>query len=112
MRILLRRFLAAGLLGLAATASFACSLIIEHRDRQCEKDGDCAAFKNAQCDVGKGVCVERAGTGCNDPSGCYACEPKSTKEFETACTDAGCIKYDNTPLKALLEPDGGLPPVP
>ena len=112
MRISLCRFLAAGLLGLWATASLACSLIIEHRSQQCARDSDCAAFKNAQCDVAKGVCVERAGPGCVDPSGCYACEPSNTQQFQTACTDAGCIPYDNTPLSGMLLSDGGLPPVP
>jgi len=99
-------------LGLAAALTAACSLIVEHRSQQCESDAECSAFTSAVCDVKQGVCVERAGDKCLDPSGCYVCEPKSTREFQSACTDAKCVPYDNAALKALLTADGGLPPIP
>jgi hypothetical protein len=106
-----RRLLAA-VLWLGVGLSAGCSLIVEQRSRQCDTDAQCSAFKDAQCDVKRGVCVAREGPGCVDPTGCYACPPTSTRQFQTACTGAACVPYDNTALKALLSPDGGLPPVP
>jgi hypothetical protein len=109
----------------AATAAFesvsGCSLIIESRDRQCERDTDCSSFDNAKCDVAEGVCVSRvtsgtggggSGGGCEGPDGCYSCAPSKPVEYLNGCTDATCIPYDNTPLQDLLEPDGSVPPVP
>lgn len=106
------RRISAAAAALAAALTAACSLIVEHRSRQCDEDADCASFKNAVCDTKEGVCVERAGEKCVDPSGCYACEPKNTRQFQAACTDAQCVPYDNSVLKPLLTADGGLPPVP
>jgi hypothetical protein len=112
MTIAAKRRIIAAVAGLAATLSAACSLIVEHRSQQCQRDAECASFKNAVCDVKQGICVERAGDKCLDPSGCYACEPQNTRQFQTACTDAKCVPYDNGALKSLLTADGGLPPVP
>ncbi|MFO0553517.1 MAG: hypothetical protein U0271_34360 [Polyangiaceae bacterium] len=100
----------------AMSSSSACSLVIEQRDRQCERDADCASFGDARCDTSAGVCVPQGGAGggdnCSGPDGCYSCAPVKPVEFLNACTDAQCIPYDNTPLQGLLEPDGSLPPVP
>lgn len=97
-----------------------CSLVIETRDRQCEKDADCASFDNAVCDLAGGVCVQRVttgtgggGGGCVGPDGCYSCDsPQTQEEFLNACTDVECVPYDNTPLQGLLLEDGSVPPVP
>lgn len=102
----------AAVFGVGLTLTAACSLLVEHRSKQCERDAECASFENAVCDVKQGICVERAGDKCLDPSGCYACEPKNTRQFQSACTDAACVPYDNGPLKGLLGPDGGLPAIP
>jgi hypothetical protein len=98
--------------------SAACSLLIEHRDRQCSTNADCASFKGATCDTKQGICVgpPDAGAppdaGCVGPSGCWACDPTTTHEHQTACTDAACEPYDNSVLAPLLSADGGLPPIP
>lgn len=99
-------------LGLAATFTAACSLIVEHRSRQCESDADCASFDGTICDAKQGVCVERTGDKCLGPDGCYLCKPTNTRQFQAACTDAECVPYDNGGLGALLTADGGLPPIP
>jgi hypothetical protein len=99
-------------IGLCAVLGTACSLIIEHRSKQCSADADCAGFTSAVCDTLQGVCVPRSGEQCLDPSGCWACAPKNTKEFQSACTDAACVPYDNGALEALLTADGGVPPIP
>lgn len=118
------RFLAL-LLGVAPVSGglTSCSLVIESRDRQCEKDADCASFSNAVCDVAGGVCVPRstgtggggtggAGGGCVGPDGCFSCPPEKPVEFLNACTDVLCVPYDNTQLQGLLQEDGSVPPVP
>jgi hypothetical protein len=91
-----------------------CSLVIESRDRQCERDQDCSGFDGAACDVANGVCVPRASTGtsCEGPDGCWACAPENQEQFLNACTDAECVPYDNAQLEGLLLEDGSLPPVP
>lgn len=96
-----------------------CSFVVESRDRQCERDADCAGLENAVCDLAGGVCVPDSSTttttssgGCEGPDGCYACPPQTQVQFLEACTDAECIPYDNTQLEGLLEPDGSVPPVP
>ncbi len=97
----------------AAAPLLGCSLAIESRDRQCERDADCSGFGAAVCDVAGGVCIQSAGTaGCVGPDGCFACPPTKTEEFLNACTDAECIPYDNTQLQGLLQEDGSVPPVP
>lgn len=106
------RRLVVGALGLAIACLAACSLLVERREQQCQTDAECSAFPAAVCDVKQGVCVKRSGAGCVDASGCYACAPTTTQEFQSACTDAGCVPYDNSALKPLLTADGGLPPVP
>jgi hypothetical protein len=114
------RIALAAALGLAATALAACSLIIEHRDRQCSTDADCKGFEGARCDTKQGICVGKPGpdggggadAGCVGPSGCWACTPTTTHEHQTACTDAACEPYDNAPLAPLLSSDGGLPAIP
>lgn len=90
----------------------ACSLIVEHKSRQCDTDADCKGFAGAVCDVSQGVCAPRAGDKCVDPSGCWACAPTNSHEFQTACTDAVCVPFDNGVLAGMLEPDGGLPAIP
>lgn len=97
-----------------------CSLVIESRDRQCEQDEDCSGFVNATCDVAGGVCVARVTTtsgstgsaACAGADGCFACPPTTTEEFLNACTDVGCLPFDNTQLQGLLLEDGSVPPVP
>ena len=50
---------------------------------------------------------------CIGPDGCFACEPTDSAELTNACTDASCDPFPNTVERLpLLEPDGGLPPLP
>jgi len=42
---------------------------------------------------------------------CYSCAPKTTPDFLNACTNSGCVPFDDTRV-TRLPPDGGLPPVP
>ena len=42
-------------------------------------------------------------------AGCYL-NPESSLEILNACTDAGFV--DKSPVLPLLQPDGGLPPLP
>lgn len=115
------RFFAVLTAGIAAFyAASGCSLIIENRDRQCEKDEDCAGFGDATCETSSGICVARGGTTsgstgsavCVGPDDCFACEPTKTEEFLNACTDVACVPYDNSQLDGLLQEDGSVPPVP
>jgi hypothetical protein len=117
------RFFAVLTAGVAALgAAPGCSLIIESRDRQCESNEDCAGFGDATCEISSGICVGNAtststsgSTGsaaCAGPDGCFACEPTKTEEFLNACTDVGCVPYDNGQLQGLLLEGGSVPPVP
>ncbi len=123
---------------LALAALYSCSLIVESRGQQCEKDDDCVMFTGAKCDVQSGLCVggsgggsttsgttssttsgttssTSSGGGCDVDGGiagggCYGCTPTNDEELLNRCTD-GCIPFDNE--RVTLLPDGGqLPPLP
>jgi hypothetical protein len=121
-------------LGIAAllgfSAIYACSLIIETRDQQCQTTDDCvvAGFAGATCDTTLGICVKPSATGsggsgggttssgtmvtsstgpggCTGDAGCWACAPTDDTEYFNACTDSTCIGFDNT--KRIAKYDGG-----
>lgn len=51
-----------------------------------------------------------AGVDCDDPSGCYACEPRVNEQFLNRCTDSDCAAFNNQArLPLFADP---LPPLP
>jgi hypothetical protein len=100
-------------LTVSLTVAPACSLLVETRDRQCERDADCARFGAARCDLSGHVCVPTHATGdggCEGDGACYRCAPTTNAELQNACSDATCRPFDRRRLTRLV--DGGLPPLP
>jgi hypothetical protein len=67
---------------------------------------------DAGTDAGK---HDAPGKSCGDAvaSGqCYPCAPETAPQYLNACTDAGCVPFDDTARIKNLPADGNLPPVP
>lgn len=102
-------------LGMAAAPS--CSLLVERRDTQCDRDDDCKVFQNARCDLDQHICIPRADGGPDaDGGGDGACIPlgpnaTSVEILNNPCTDSKCVPFDDHRLKHLGA-DGGLLPIP
>jgi hypothetical protein len=62
-------------------------------------------------DSGQGDGGGDAGS-CLGPMGCYACTPTTNDEFLNACNGMTCQAFDDQGRLPLLQPDGGLPPLP
>lgn len=108
------------LLGLAAVAALAiaaasCSLgNVAHDD--CTTDAQCTTAFGAGSRCDQGFCTEATSPGCQktgaDGRACFGCTPKTTGDFQNACSGATCAPFDDAKRLTKLSPDGGLPPLP
>ena len=94
-----------------AAAAFGCSAILGLGDF------DVGATDAGLTDTGTpdtGVDSGDGGNTCNVDltTTCYPCAPTQTDQYLNSCTDGTCVPFDQTRLKDLLLPDGGLPPIP
>lgn len=108
---------ALALAALAALAMAAASCSLGNIARvDCTSDAQCAqAFgEGSRCDTG--YCTAASSTSCEKTSAegrpCFGCAPKTTPEFQNACTEAACAPFDDATRLTNLTPDGGLPPLP
>jgi hypothetical protein len=110
-----RVVLAAVALG-CVTACVACSFLIDKNAIQCVSDADCHVGFYSSCQ--RGVCVDPSAVGgsgagaCMSPTGCFRCTPEAGTDFLNACTDAGCVSFDNAARLTNLADDGKLKPLP
>jgi hypothetical protein len=77
----------AGVIALAAL--YSCSLIVENRSQQCEKDEDCVMFSGAKCDVMQGICVGGGTGGGSTTSTSTTSTTTSTTSTTTSTTSSG-----------------------
>jgi hypothetical protein len=96
------------------TACVACSFLIDKNAIQCVSDADCHVGSYSSCE--QGVCVEPSAIGgasaCISSTGCFRCAPEAGTDFLNACTDAGCVSFDNASRLTNLAADGKLKPLP
>lgn len=111
-----RAWIGTGLLIAAGLALASCSLgNIVYDD--CTSDAQCATAFGAGSRCETGFCTPAGGSsGCEkkaaDGHACFSCAPKTTTDFENACTDASCAPFDDAARLTKLTADGGLPPLP
>lgn len=123
-------------LALGLSAMYSCSLLVENRTQQCQKDADCTAIGGTTCDLATHLCnggaTSSSGssssgtssstssssgmTGCDvdggiDAGGCYNCAATTDREFLDHCTGASCKPFDRSRLTHLTA-TGALPPLP
>ena len=110
-----RMLLALAATGALAMAAASCSLgNIARVD--CTGDAQCAqAFgEGSRCEAG--YCTPASSAGCEktnaDGRPCFGCPPKTTLDFQNACSEAACAPFDDAKRLTKLTPDGGLPPLP
>jgi hypothetical protein len=106
-------FLLAAVLATGAAAA-SCSLgNIARVD--CTGDTQCAAAFGAGSRCEAGYCSAASSAGCDqaraDGISCFGCSPKTTQDFQNACSEAACAPFDAARLTKLTA-DGGLPPLP
>lgn len=76
----------------------------------CETSNDCAAmFAGGACV--NGVCSASCDGTRADGIPCVSCPPSDPADMLNTCTDAACVRFDNTRVKKLGA-DGSLPPLP
>lgn len=85
-------------MGVLAAGALACSLIVEHRNEQCNSDADCARFAGAVCNLADGVCVPASsgpggGDGAVAPEDCAAPD-KPLVEIIGDITESYTLKCD------------------
>jgi len=68
---------------------------------------DVADAGDASADV-----VTPSDVNCIADSGCYACAPTTSAQFQTRCATGACNRFDNRTRLPLLLPDGGVSPLP